>query len=562
MVVAPGQVNALATAQELHRRTAFTHEADPRQRNPVFGLERRARQLVRRRHEELVLLAAGSRPGRLHSIHRAQRLQVDPDRFALGYTGAQGGRPLHAKAPVAPIPWTWAGFYLGGHGGYGWADNPFSKAIVRDGLVFPPLTGVDSRGFVAGFHAGANWQSRSVVGGLELDISATDIKGSTSSAAGVARVTQNDKLDPVGSVRARLGYLARPDVLLYGTGGLAWAQHSATNEFPGFILAPLTTQNWLFGWVGGAGIEARLGNSNWLGRVEYLHYDFGNTGAFAGTFPVFNGNITTAALSSGRLTADVVRAGLSYKLNWPDPAGAGRSMIVAKAIAPAVWSWSGFHVGGHAGYGWGDDSSRMMLQPDTFALGLVPTEVGGVASSGYVAGFQAGGSWQSGQFVGGLEIDLSATGIKGTATASGFDSNIPPGALSGIMTDKFDMLGTVRARLGYLVRPDLLLYGTGGLAWTRLEQTLTNVSPNFAYTATAPTWRAGWVAGAGGQLRLWNSNWLGRLEYLHYDFGSSGGTYQGFIDPNEPTGIGIRKLDRAGSLTADVVRVGIDYKFD
>ena len=298
--------------------------------------------------------------------------KFDPDRFALGYPGSAAAiAPVpYAKAPVAAIPWTWAGFYLGAHGGYGWADDPFNKTLVLNGATFPPLSGIDSRGFVAGFHAGANWQSRSVVGGLELDISATDIKGSTGNTAGALRVTQNDKLDPVGSVRARLGYLVRPDVLLYGTGGLAWTQFTTVNEFsPGFVPASLTRQNWLFGWVGGLGLEARLGNTNWLGRVEYLHYDFGNTGAFSGTFPAFDGNFTATAFSSGRLTADVVRAGVSYKLNWPDPAGAGRTMIIAKAVAPAVWSWSGFYVGGHGGYGWGDDASRMMVQPGVFAAG-------------------------------------------------------------------------------------------------------------------------------------------------------------------------------------------------
>jgi outer membrane immunogenic protein len=79
---------------------------------------------------------------------------------------------------------------------------------------------------------------------------------------------------------------------------------------------------------------------------------------------------------------------------------------------------------------------------------------------------------------------------------------------------------------------------------------------------STPTWRAGWVAGAGGELRLWNSNWLARLEYLHYDFGNSGGTNQGFIDPTSPTGITPRLINVSGRLTTDVVRAGIDYKFD
>src|SRR5207302_10238859 len=78
------------------------------------------------------------------------------------------------------------------------------------------------------------------------------------------------------------------------------------------------------------------------------------------------------------------------------------------------------------GYGWGDDRSSQMVTPASLSNNLVPLEVGGIKPSGYVAGFQAGGNWQSGKYVGGLEIDLSATGIKGSASASGLDNAIPP----------------------------------------------------------------------------------------------------------------------------------------
>jgi len=71
-----------------------------------------------------------------------------------------------------------------------------------------------------------------------------------------------------------------------------------------------------FGWVAGIGGETKIYNSNWLLRVEWLHYDFGDQGGFTGT-----GNTTSAVgattsfttLTTGKLTADVVRAGLSYK---------------------------------------------------------------------------------------------------------------------------------------------------------------------------------------------------------------------------------------------------------
>lgn len=153
--------------------------------------------------------------------------------------------------------------------------------------------------------------------------------------------------------------------------------------------------------------------------------------------------------------------------------------------------------------------------------------------------------------------------MKGSAFAAGLDNGAPPAPWSGAVTDKFKLLGSARARLGYLVRPDLLLFGTGGLAWTEFEQTMVSTNSAGTFAATTPTWRAGWVAGAGGQMRLWDSNWIARLEYLHYDFGKSGGTYQAFLDPtNVATGITLTKVDIAGRLTADIVRAGVDYKFD
>jgi opacity protein-like surface antigen len=495
--------------------------------------------------------------------------KFDPDRFALGFAGVASPAPgLSYKAPVAAAPWTWSGFYLGAHGGYGWAHDPFSTRTQTNGVA---LSGVDAEGFVAGFQAGANWQSRSVVGGLEIDLSATDIKGSATNtviAGGVvSQATQTDKFDPLGSARARLGYLVTPGVLLYGTGGLGWTRQvisQDTTTTPGIPLSAVTP-NWLFGWVAGLGLEARLGDSNWLARVEYLHYDFGDSGSIA-TFTPAGAPVPASTSSSSRMTSDLVRAGLSYKLDWPGMAGGGYRSSAYNAMAAmppapaAVWSWSGFYVGAHAGYGWGHDPSAASVPFAEFVqLNLIlPVQVSGPNSQGYVGGFQAGANWQSDRILGGLEIDLFSTGIKGSTSASGVDAL--GSAVAGARTDKFDLLGSARARLGYLVSPDLWLYGTGGLAWTRFEQTVMNQNLNGTIITATPSWRFGWVAGAGGELRLWNSNWLARLEYLHYDFGDSGSTFQGFNSTS--FGLETDTLMTSRHLTADVVRAGLDYKFD
>src|SRR6185295_19215873 len=88
-------------------------------------------------------------------------------------------------------------------------------------------------------------------------------------------------------------------------------------------------------------------------------------------------------------------------------------------------------------------------------------------------------------------------------------------------------LGTVRARVGGAVpfaNTDVLLYGTAGLAWERVNRidTETVVTPAVTQSAVtvAPRDHFGWVAGVGGEVRLGATNWIGRIEYLHYDFGT------------------------------------------
>ena len=502
-------------------------------------------------------------PGNAQTIRTSGNVTLDVVRAGLSYkfypfvvasAPSAAGAPI-TKAPVR-IPWTWSGYYLGAHAGYGWGRDPFNTLLPANGV---PLSGLDSDGFVAGFQAGANWQDGAVVGGLEIDISGTGIKGSTSNAVGVAARTQTDKFDRVGSARARLGYLVTPNLMLYGTGGLGWTRLVTDEVIVGPLARTTETPNWLFGWVAGVGLETRLWESNWLARVEYLHYDFGDgasvTRVNAGRYP----DVTT---TSGRLTNDVVRAALSYKLDWPGAVGVGRAVVPAKA--PAAWTWSGFYIGGHAGYGWGRDPFEELVTNHQILDFVSPAVVlHGPKSNGFVGGFQAGANWQTGAFVGGLEIDLSKTGIKGSSSAAGFNSGIPPAPVSATQTDKFDLLGSVRARLGYLPWPSVLVYGTGGLAWTRLEQDATRVAPFWWGTTTSstPSWRFGWVAGIGGQARLWNTNWIARAEYLHYDFGNSGKAVRGFLADGQLDSFEASVLS-SGNLTTDVVRIGVDYKLN
>jgi outer membrane immunogenic protein len=271
-------------------------------------------------------------------------------------------------------------------------------------------------------------------------------------------------------------------------------------------------------------------------------------------------------------------------------------------VAPPVSDWSGFYVGGHAGYGWGHDpftDSELPINggvPGVQVFNIAPTTVAGPHLDGGVFGGQFGYNQQWGNWVGGLEFDISGTGMKGstgTASSTGTVSTVTttttaiptfpfiatttstaviPITNTLSRSDSFDLLASARARVGTLVWGNTLIYGTGGLAWTQFRSSFSQTQNIFGVGGAGPVsvvtangtgvgTQFGWVAGVGGETKIYNSNWLFRVEYLHYDFGDRGGLVGNGIT-SSPVGTTISSTNlNTGHLTADVVRAGISYKF-
>ena len=67
----------------------------------------------------------------------------------------------------------------------------------------------------------------------------------------------------------------------------------------------------------------------------------------------------------------------------------------ASAPAFALNDWSGFYLGAHGGYGWGDDPSTVKNNITSLPDVLVPgTTISPTKSKGALGGFQAGYNWQ------------------------------------------------------------------------------------------------------------------------------------------------------------------------
>ncbi|MFZ2154503.1 MAG: hypothetical protein WAV72_00065, partial [Bradyrhizobium sp.] len=478
----------------------------------------------------------------------------------LMLAGVSSAADLVAKAPPppAPLPASWAGFYLGVHGGYGWKDNSFAEVISLN--PFLTLGGINSKGAVYGGQAGYNWQYGRLVAGVELDFSATDIRGNSNPvvrnfAGGVTITDQlSDNVSYLGTARGRLGWAPTDTFLLYGTAGLAWERFKRIDTET--VVTPAVVQNVVstspfdrFGWVAGAGVEAKLSGSNWVGRVEYLHYGFG--GVESGTSVTTTTPGSSFADQRGEQNIDIVRAAVSYKFGEIAPYAAP---VYAKApVVAAPTTWAGFYLGVHGGYGWKRNSFAEVI-----ALNPLVT-IGGIDSKGGVFGGQVGYNWQYGRAVAGLELDFSASDIKGSATP--VTRNLGGGVtITDSRSDNVKYLGTARGRLGWTPADNVLLYGTAGLAWERFNRedgsVVTVPGVSQVVNTVSPFDRFGWVAGAGVESLMFGTNWVGRLEYLHYGFGGvESGTSVTTTTP------GSSFADQRGEQNIDIVRAAVSYKF-
>jgi outer membrane immunogenic protein len=178
------------------------------------------------------------------------------------------------KAPPPP-PFSWTGFYIGGHIGAGWGDKHWYSASTAPGLD-QGLHHV--RGGLAGGQIGLNYQVGYWVLGIEADAAWADLNGVHTDVGfllGGASEVNRSKVESVGTVAGRLGY-AVDRVLGYVKGGAAWAHDKYTVSN---VLAPDvaigTASETRGGWVAGFGLEYAFA-PNWSVKFEYDYIDLGS----------------------------------------------------------------------------------------------------------------------------------------------------------------------------------------------------------------------------------------------------------------------------------------------
>jgi opacity protein-like surface antigen len=260
------------------------------------------------------------------------------------------GDPLVSKTPAitkGPLPvagYSWTGVYIGGNVGYGASNStqltePLSPAadLLRGVTALKNLLPIHNAGFIGGGQVGVNWQfAPRWVAGLETDfdyayISGTDAVSDFSDGAGTFIIQSGDqRIKSLGTVRARLGYLATPEVLVYATGGFAYGRTevnaAASNDFQfvcnlpvGFgVLQPCaygSSSGMSTGWTVGAGVELAATDRITF-KGEYLYVDLGSrlaTVIDGGNIAAFLGSPANYAVKAD-FNSQIVRVGVNYKL--------------------------------------------------------------------------------------------------------------------------------------------------------------------------------------------------------------------------------------------------------
>jgi outer membrane immunogenic protein len=155
---------------------------------------------------------------------------------------------------------------------------------------------------------------------------------------------------------------------------------------------------------------------------------------------------------------------------------------------PPLNTWTGPYAGVTLGYGFSGHTE----EPGN-----------DIGTDGFLGGAFAGYNYQIDNFVIGAEGDIGYSGVEG--------SNAGTDSTGGGE-------GSLRARLGYAVSPEILLYATGGGAGRSIKLEEGGVSDrNTLY---------GWTAGAGADIKI-TENVFGRVEYRYTDFGSKDFTTAG-----------------------------------
>ncbi len=233
--------------------------------------------------------------------------------------------PLYKAATPVVIPFSWNGFYVGGHVGGHWGSDEISTATDAGLPGFGPAgaasidalstTTLHPHRFIGGVQAGYNWSGSGGVLGIEVD--ASWLGGTaTRTLAGIPAISPLDVLTNstqasfLSTYRLRWG-AAFEHALFFVTAGFAIGTLKTTDTMAQVGLPAASTTNTATkaGLAVGGGIDYAF-TDNWSAGFEYLYIALQS---FDTTIPATPGNSDDITVTH-KYSDSIARFVLNYRL--------------------------------------------------------------------------------------------------------------------------------------------------------------------------------------------------------------------------------------------------------
>ena len=218
--------------------------------------------------------------------------------------------------PPAPPPITWTGCYIGANIGgiFGRVETDFNN--FNNGFNNGEFSSNNS-GFAGGGQIGCDYQFAGgwVIGFRNMFDGTSLRRDRTINFGALEGAELHVKTQWFDALTGRLGYAFAPGWLLYGQGGVVWANTEANVTFAGFESGDRSRTR--SGWTAGGGVEWMFA-PNWSAFLEGNYMDFGNRDRTVsdGTLNGPCGDNVGGCNFNAKATAVTVLVGVNYRFGW------------------------------------------------------------------------------------------------------------------------------------------------------------------------------------------------------------------------------------------------------
>jgi outer membrane immunogenic protein len=270
----------------------------------------------------------------------------------------------------------------------------------------------------------------------------------------------------------------------------------------------------------------------------------------------FHAKLLTAVVASLGLTAMASAADLPARTYTKAP------------VIPPVFNWSGFYIGGFAGYAWADGNAtatEAATATGVFYNGTgLPTTYG--LKGSFLGGGTVGYNWQApgSNFVFGLEGEAGYLHVRGSRQdVNAFNAGLSP--IDSVNTTRIgDAYGVIAGRIGY-AWDRTLLYAKGGVAFVGHSSSFNDSCIGAGAPGCGPgvlvinhsDTQTTYAVGAGIEYAF-TPNWSLKGEYLYL------GTRQTNTSSNFSVAAPANVLFTNSNSDPGIhtVKVGVNYRFN